>query len=648
MADTYQSIVSSVSPSSVSHPLEPLTAEEIAAAVTIVRSERNLSERVRFASVRLHEPPKEVVLNFKQGHPVTREAFIILLDNTDGKTYEAVVSLTRGKVTSWHHVPDVQPSIMLDEFFECERAVKAHPDFQAALRKRGITNLDLVMVDPWSAGNYGTLEENTRRLSRTISFVRSHPIDNGYAHPIEGVLALVDLNKMEVVKIEDNGVVPLPPTNGNYTPDAVSLRTDLKQLDIAQPDGPSFTVNGHEVHWQKWRFRLGFNPREGLVLYTIGYEDQGRVRPIIYRASLAEMVVPYGDSSPNHYRKNAFDMGEYGLGMLANSLELGCDCLGHIHYFDAAVTDSRGNVVTMPNVVCMHEEDYGVLWKHTDFRLETTEVRRSRRLVVSFIATAGNYEYGFFWYFYQDGTIQYEIKLTGIMSTGAVPPGEKPKHGQLVAPQLNAVYHQHFFNIRLDMMLDGRNNSVYEVHTESLPLGPENPYGNAWTVKSTLLASESQAQRVIDPLSARYWKVVNPSVHNSLGEPVGYKLLPGENILPFAHPESSFLKRAGFATKHLWVTPYAPTERHPAGDYPNQHAGGAGLPAWTQANRSIENTDIVLWYTLGEHHIPRPEDWPVMPVGYIGFTLKPVGFFDNNPALDVPLPAHQHGDSCEH
>jgi len=647
MVDTYQARGESVSPTFVLHPLEPLTAEEIIRALHILRTERHLSERARIVSVRLHEPPKEVVIHFKQGDPITREAFIVVLDNTDGATYEAIVSITGGKVISWQHIPGVQPSIMIDEFFECEKTVKAHPDFQAALHKRGITNLDLVMVDPWSAGNYGTVDENTRRLSRTISFVRSHSTDNGYAHPIEGVLAIVDLNKMEVVKIEDNGIVPLPPEDGNYTTGDVQLRTDLQQLDITQPNGPSFTVNGHEVQWQKWHFRLGFNSREGLVLYTIGYEDQGRVRPIIYRASLVEMVVPYGDSSPNHYRKNAFDMGEYGLGMLANSLELGCDCLGSIHYFDATLTDSRGNIVNMPNVVCMHEEDYGVLWKHTDFRLGTTEVRRSRRLVVSFIATAGNYEYGYYWYFYQDGTIQFEIKLTGIMSTGAVAPGETPKHGQLVAPQLNAIYHQHFFNVRLDMMIDGMDNSVYEVHTESMPTGPENPYGNAWTVKSTLLATESEAQQVIDPLSGRYWKVVNPNVRNRLGDPVAYKLMPGDNILPFANPDSSFLKRAGFTTKHLWVTPYSAEERHPGGEYPNQHAGGAGLPTWTKANRSIENTDVVLWYTLGEHHIPRPEDWPVMPVGYIGFTLKPIGFFDRNPALDVPPPAHKHGDSCE-
>ncbi len=267
------------------------------------------------------------------------------------------------------------------------------------------------------------------------------------------------------------------------------------------------------------------------------------------------------------------------MGMLANALEIGCDCLGHIHYFDALVTDSHGHLVTLPNAICMHEEDYGILWKHIDWRTNQTEVRRSRRLVVSFIATVGNYEYGYFWYFYQDGTIQFEVKMTGIMNTGAVPPGVKPKYGQLVAPQLNAPIHQHFFNVRLDMMVDGLNNSVYEVHTEAEPLGSENPHGNAYLSKSTLLSTEAEAQQVIDPLSGRYWKVANPAVLNAVGETVSYKLMPGENILPFAHPESSVHKRANFATKHLWVTPYNSAERYPAGDYPNQHPGGAGLPA---------------------------------------------------------------------
>ncbi|MEO9030192.1 MAG: primary-amine oxidase, partial [Ktedonobacteraceae bacterium] len=515
--------------------------------------------------------------------------------------------------------------------------LRAHPDFQAALHRRGITDLALVMVDSWTVGNYGQAEEQTRRLLRSLAYLRYEPQDNGYARPIEGLVAYIDLNTMEVLRIEDHGLVPVPPERGNYTPAAVGqMRTDLKPLEITQPDGPSFTVNGHAIQWQKWQFRIGFNTREGLVLHTLGYEDQGRVRPILYRASIAEMVVPYGDPSVSHARKAAFDVGEYGLGLLANALELGCDCLGHIHYFDAWLTDSLGQLVHLPNVICLHEEDAGLLWKHVDWRTGSTEVRRSRRLVISFIATIDNYEYGFFWYLYQDGTIEFESKLTGILSSGAIQPGETPKYGQLVAPQVYAPIHQHIFCVRLDTMIDGLNNTIHEVHTEAEPIGPQNPLGNAFYAVSTPLKTEVEAQQMIDPLTCRYWTIENPQRLNRLGEPVAYKIMPGENAPVFLHPTSSIIKRAGFIQKHLWVTPYQPEERYPAGEYPNQHKGGAGLPAWTQTNRAIENTDLVVWYVMNAHHEPRVEDWPVMPVTHIGFKLKPVGFFDRNPALDVP------------
>ena len=625
------------------HPLDPLTAAEITIAIATVKQAKSLSDRVRFMAVSLQEPPKQEVLAYSVGDSITRQAFMVLLDNATGYTYEAIVSITDQTVLSWQHIPSAQPGFVLDEFFECEAAVKANPDFQAALLKRGITDMDLVMVDPWSAGNYGVEDEQGVRLSRALSWVRSSPTDNGYARPIEGVIAVIDLNQMAVVQIEDYGVVPLPPQPGNYAPEFVKhYRQDLKPLEIVQPEGASFAVNGHEVSWQKWKMRLGFTHREGLVLHTVSYTDQGKERPILYRASLVEMTVPYGDPQPQNNRKNAFDVGEYGLGMLTNSLKLGCDCLGEIHYFDAFLANSRGDVGVIENAICLHEEDFGILWKHVDWRTNQTEVRRSRRLVVSFIATVGNYEYGYYWYFYQDGSIQYEIKLTGIMNTGAAQPGEKPQYGTLIAPQLYAPNHQHFFNVRLDMTVDGPANSVYEVNTQAAPMGPENPYGNAFYAQATLLESELAAQRIVDPFAGRYWKIVNPAVSNQMGEPVGYKLVPGENILPFAHPEASVTQRAAYMTKHLWVTPYSPAESYPTGDYPNQHPGGAGLPAWTQADRPIVNTDVVVWYTLGHLHIPRAEDWPVMPVSYLGFMLKPVNFFNENPANDVPAAVKHH------
>ncbi|HZU03205.1 MAG TPA: primary-amine oxidase [Ktedonobacteraceae bacterium] len=647
MVDTLHSSVAS---RPTLHPLDSLTANEITEVTRIIRENGGLSPHFRFISVTLHEPTKDLVRAFKPGDAFPREAEVVLIDQ--GVTYEALVDITGSRIVEFLPVPGVQASIPFEEAIECEVCVKAYPLFQEAMRKRGITDMDLVMVDSWPAGYYGTDDDVARRLSRPLIFVRFGPKDNGYAHPIEGLHLVVDLTRMEVVLFEDYAVVPIPQEAGNYTLDAVGpLRTDLKSLEITQPDGPSFSVDGNLIRWQKWQFRLGFTHREGLVLYTVGYEDQGRLRPILYRMSVAEMIVPYGDPSPLHYRRNVLDMGEHGLGVQANSLERGCDCLGEIQYFDAYLTDGRGDAVTKKNVICMHEEDYGVLWKHTDFRTEEGQVRRSRRLVVSFFTTVGVYDYGFFWYFYQDGSIEVEVKLTGIMSTRGMLVGEpmKPKYGTLVAPGLNAIIHQHFFNFRMDMEVDGPQNSVVEVHVEAEPEGPTNPYGNAFFARETLLTTEQEAQQVIDPLASRYWKVINSHSRNRMGEPVGYKLMPGENTVSFAQPSAFFLKRAGFTTKNLWVTPYHPQERFPAGEYPNQHPGGAGLPAWCRANRSIEDTNLVLWYTLGVTHITRLEDWPVMPVRYVGFMLQPVGFFHRNPALDVPPPpGHHDGGRCTH
>jgi primary-amine oxidase len=331
---------------------------------------------------------------------------------------------------------------------------------------------------------------------------------------------------------------------------------------------------------------------------------------------------------------------------MTNSLTLGCDCLGAIHYFDVAWCNREGRAVEVPNGICLHEEDDGIIWKHTDFRTGQVEVRRGRRLVISTIATAGNYEYAFYWYFRQDGSIEFEVKATGIVLTQAVAGDDGTPYGKLVAPHLNAYHHQHVFCARLDFALDGGGNSVAEMQTESAPRGPDNPHGNAWTTVSRTLSTETDGQRDLDLSSARSWIVINPTELNGVGQPVGYRLIPGENAKPFSASGSSARRRAGFMEHHLWVTPYAADERYPAGDYPYQHPGGDGLPRWVMADRSIEDTDIVVWYTLNHHHVPRPEDWPVMPVARLGFELKPWGFFDRSPALDV-APTANGEVSCE-
>ena len=637
------------------HPLDPLGAAEVEAAAVIIRESEQVPGAVRFVSIALHEPAKQQILSGSDLNVVERQAFLVLRDPVEHKTLEAIVSLSEQRLLSLDHVSDAQTALTEEDFVSAERLLKADPRWQAAMRKRGITNFEHVMVDPWPAGYLNAEDAPSRRLNRPLTFVRQSDDENGYAHPVEGLTALVDLDQRMVLAVIDHGVVPIPPSPGEYTatgmqgadnvPHYDGPRTDLKPLEITQPLGPSFEVRGHEVRWQKWRFRVGFTPREGLVLHTVGYEDRGVLRPILYRASISEMVVPYGDPSPTHARKSVFDGGEDGLGVNVNSLTLGCDCLGEIFYFDAVLNDLDGHARNVENAICLHEEDFGVLWKHTDFRSEKVEVRRSRRLVVSAFMTLANYDYGFFWYFYQDGTIQCEVKLTGIMSMGAHGEGAMPRFGVKCAPGLYAPNHQHFFNARLDMAVDGPNNTVFEVDSMPLAAGDEaNLYGNAWEAVQTPLRRESEAQRDVDATRARYWKVCNEESLNAVGDPVGYKLVPGENVHHMYQTDAPALKRAGFVNHHLWVTQYSARERYAAGEYPYQNAGHAGLPQYVQQDRPLQQKDVVVWYTFGAHHVARPEDWPVMPVSYIGFHLKPSGFFDGNPGLDVPASSACHHD----
>jgi primary-amine oxidase len=574
-----------------------------------------------------------------------RRVRLVILEGPEADVVEAIVSVTRGEVDRWEVVPDVRPPLQIEESIHVLAALHEHPDWNAALDRRGVVDRSLVQIDPWPAGTFGLAHEEGRRITRCLAFLRESEADNGYARPLEGLLAYVDMGRGEVLEVVDLGVVPLPPKSGSYYPeDNGPLRTDLKPLEITQPRGPSFEVQGNLVRWQKWSLRVGMDPLEGLVLHTVGYEDGGRVRPVLYRASVSEMVVPYGHPGPMHAWKSAFDAGEWGLGRMANSLTLGCDCLGEIYYFDNVWADEKGKPHTRHNAICMHEEDYGILWKHVDMVSGRTEVRRSRRLVVSSVATVGNYEYGFYWYFYLDGTLQLEVKLTGIMSTMAVADGDAGAHAAMVAPGLAAPYHQHLFNVRLDMEVDGPENAVYEVDAAGggAPGTPENPWGNVFGTKATLLETEMAARRDVDPARSRTWRIVNRSARNAVGESTAYKLLPGSTPTLLAHPDSSVGRRAAFAAHNLWVTPFDPDERRAAGDYPNQHGGGAGLPSWTARDRNIVDTDVVVWHSFGVTHIPRPEDWPVMPVEYTGFTLVPFGFFDRNPALDVP----PSGDDC--
>lgn len=623
------------------NPFEPLSSAEIEKAVATFRNARP-EEPAYFSSSGLVEPAKERV---KAGESGARVVRLMGVDDQADGGFMADVDVTAGAVVEVQRLgPAAQGPYGFAELGLAVKLTRADEEWLAAVRKRGIPcatedELDLIQIDPWPAGGYAIdAIPKGHRAVRCIAFLREDATDNGYARPIHGLIAHVGLTAGQVVHVEDSGVVPLPPDSGRFdAAHQAHTRDDLKDLEITQQDGPSFTVDGYEVNWQGWSFSVSMHPVHGLVLHRLSLQD----RPVLYRAALSEMIVPYGDSDPMHSWKHVLDASEFNMGMLVNSLKLGCDCLGEIFYFDVHQVTWNGKVRTIENAICMHEEDYGIQWKHYDSQSQTSEVRRSRRLVVSSIFTIGNYDYGFYWYLYLDGTIQVEVKLTGIVGVSAVTPDTlNAEQSPLIGRGLASPVHQHVFCFRLDWELDGGENSLFENEIEVMPVGDNNPDGTQFRSISRHLTDERSAQRNIAPQLSRYWKVSNPESLNGLGNPVAYKLLPGASPPLFAAAESRVGQRGAFGKRHLWATPYAEGEQSAAGPFTVMHNGEGGLVELTANNRDIAQCDLVMWHTVALTHVPRPEDWPVMPVEYTGFHLIPVGFFDRNPTLDLPSKCH--------
>ncbi len=633
------------------HPLDPLSPTEFQSTAAILRRDQGVTDSWRFTSIELKEPAKADVKAWRPGDTVPRRSFSVLLDRQTNQTYEAVVDLLADRVDSWTHRPGVCPNFTLDEYHDVDHALHEHPDVLARLAARGITDPSLVLFDVWTYGHAVMPEQwRDRRLGWCDLWMRETPKGNPYAHLISGLKIIVDVNTLEVLEIEDHHDYGLPEVDGEYDPQVrgTQERTDLKPLEISQPDGVSFTVDGYELRWQNWSMRLGFNYREGPVIYQVAFDDQGTKRDIAYRMSFAEMVVPYRDPGFDHYRRTAFDIGEWGLGYMTTSLELGCDCLGEIVYVDAVVPDTRGDPMEIPRAVCLHEEDGAVLWKHVD--AETgAQVRRIRRMVVSAHITVANYEYLVYWRFYQDGNIECEVRASGLMVTTPMQnDGDSSPYGTTVDTRTYAPFHQHFIIAKLDLDIDGAENTVVEVDSVADPISDDNPYGLALSTQATTIEAESQSARDFNWETQRLWKVINPNRVNRHGSNTAYKLVPGAAIPSMLDSSSPVYQRSPVIAHTVWVTAYDDAERWPAGDYPTQSNEDTGITHWIADDAPLVGTDVVLWYVFGIHHITRVEDWPIMPVDIISFWLKPFGFFDQNPSLDAPSTTSSTGGHSHH
>ena len=625
---------------SISHPLTSLTEVEISTAVSIIKSKKTLSEMAAFPLIALQEPDKEEVLNFTPGKVFGRKVFLVIYERSQNKTFEGIVDLRSRTLSSWKEIASVQPAIVNSEYELATQVVKADPRWQKAMQRRGITDFEQVKISWWAPGILSQHEEATgNRLCRGLSYYKGKSW-NYYGSPIEGVLATVNLNTGKITSFVDRGNVPFSQENWDYDVKSLGkLLSPIKALKILQPNGISFQIKDNEISWQGWKFRYSMHPRNGLMLYQVTHNDGEKIRPVLYRASLSEMVVPYGNPEPTWSFRNAFDVGEYNLGLLANSMELGKEIPENGLLLNAVFANEQGEPYQIPGVIGIYERDNGMLWKHYEYNTQRNDVRRSRELVMKMMVAIDNYDYSINWIFHQDGTLEVQNELTGIIltqGTAAQKQSDDDFYGRLIAKNIFGVNHQHFFNYRLDFDVDGQANSVMEMNVKALPMNEKNPLGNAIAVAETPLAKETAAVRDLDMKSSREWMIISADKKNVLGAAPGYMLMPEGNSIFFPVEGSKIRERAEFATHHLWVTKYKPTELYAGGDYPNQTKLGQGLPKYISDNESLLGEDIVLWYTMGVTHIPRSEDWPVMPVHRVGFKLVPRGFFSQNPAINLP------------
>lgn len=614
--------------------LSPLTADEIRVVAGVIKADPELGPDALFENIDLREPTPAEYRAHVEGKTLPRQARVNVNHLDRPGVWQLIVSLADKAIVSRKHFPTARAGFMVEQMLSVEVNVKNDPRFIEACRKRGIDDMTGVIVDSWSGGNFGHKDEEGRLISHTFSWLRVHEFGNYYAHPIEGLNAVIDVKTGEVLRVDDYpDHPPIPMARYDYDPEFLPApAAPLKTLNVVQPEGVSFTMDGHAISWDKWTLAIGFTPREGLVLHDIRYDG----RSVVRRAAITELVVPYGSPLYGHARQNIFDVGEYGFGKLTNSLKLGCDCLGTIHYLDAEVNGIKGEAVTIEKAVCIHEEDAGILWKHWDFRTGRTVLKRGRKLVISSICTVGNYEYAQYWYLDLAGEIEFEMKATGIVNTNACHPGQPDKYSTEIQPGLGAPIHQHIFCARLDMAVDGSGNSVVETNSFMEPTSDTNPYGNAFHAEDTVLKTELGAARRADLSTHRGWKVVNPNKLNHVGKPVGYKLHAPNCVTPMIQEDGASGVRSNFIRNHIWVTPFDENERYPAGEFVANSDGSGGLAEIVKQDRPVENTDIVLWHSFGLHHVVRPEDFPVQPCISCGFSLAPVGFFDMNPSNNLP------------
>ena len=633
------------------HPLNPLTADEIAATLEVLKASGRFKAGHRFTEIVLKAPPKDQVWAHALGGPAMqapRQASFVILDGRS--LIEGTVDLASKQLLQWQPVPGAHGMVLIDDFATVQAAIEASADYAKALAQRGIHDVKKVVATPLTVGYFDGKDglKQEERLLKVVSYLDVG--DNNYwAHPIENLVAVVDLEKKQVIKIEDAGVIPVPMKATPYDGSAGRATAPRKPLLITEPEGKNYTISGNTLNWRNWNFHIALNSRTGLSLSTVIYNDNGTKRKVMYEGTLGGMIVPYGDPDVGWYFKAYLDSGEYGMGTLTSSIEPGNDAPSNAVFLDATIADLTGAPMTIPNAIAVFERHAGPEYKHQEMGKPNVSAER-RELVVRWISTVGNYDYIFDWVFSENGTIGINAGATGIEAVKGVKArtmkdasaAEDTKYGTLIDHNIVGTTHQHIYNFRLDLDVDGEDNVLTELDPVVAPNTAGGPRTSTMQTTQRTVATEKQAAQKFDPGTVRL--LSHGSKTNKVGNPMSYQLIPyaggthpvakGAN---FGHDEWIY-HRLSFMDKQIWVTRYHPDERFPEGRFPNRSANDTGLGQFTADDQSIVNTDNVVWLTTGTTHVARAEEWPIMPTEWVNVLLKPWNFFNETPTLGLGAP----------
>ncbi|CAI9093819.1 OLC1v1029399C1 [Oldenlandia corymbosa var. corymbosa] len=644
------------------HPLDPLTISEFNKVKAIIQS-HELFQNTQYAlhTVALEEPEKQSVLKWKKGDPLpSRKASVVA--RAKGDSHVLTVDLDSGSVAvveTGHH--SGYPTMTVEDMTSATWAPLSNADFNRTIIDRGVDLADLACL-PISLGWFGKTEEKRRLIK--VQCYSSKDTANFYMRPIEGLTVLLDLDTKEVVEIVDKGKnIPIPKAaNTDYRFAAQNSHQNLlNPISIEQPKGPSFTVeDDHLVKWANWEFHLKPDARAGVIVSRVKVKDPltGSMRNVMYKGFSSELFVPYMDPTDAWYFKTYMDAGEYGFGLQAMPLDPLNDCPRNAYYMDGVFPAADGTPYVRSNMVCVFESYAGDIgWRHSESPitgLPIREVRPKVTLMVRMAASVANYDYIVDWEFQTDGLIRVKVGLSGILMVKGTSyvnlnqvNAQENLFGTLLSENVIGVIHDHYITFYLDMDIDGSNNSFVNVNIQRAYNSPDvSPRRSYLKAVRNVAKTEKDAQIKLKLYDPSEFHVINPSKRTRVGNPVGYKVVPAGTAASLLDLDDPPQRRGAFTNNQIWVTPYNRTEQWAGGLFVYQSKGEDTLATWSDRNRPIENKDIVLWYTLGFHHVPCQEDFPIMPTVSSSFDLKPVNFFESNPILNIPPNAEKDLPIC--